>query len=136
MKLDYFIIFQIVLDVILILYLVWGKYIISKFNNSYSSLILSIKDLLNAQKEMIEVANKKIELQQASLSNLLDDVRQKNSVLSELIRSVKIKTFENDTKKKIFDLVDQNLSIEEISKRLALPKGEVELIIKLYKEVE
>ncbi|WP_428111943.1 DUF6115 domain-containing protein [Desulfurella sp.] len=113
-------------------YLIWQKYIDSKLNRSYSSLIMSIKDLLNQQKNMIELANKKIESQQASLVKVLDDVRQKNTVLTELIKSVKIKTFENDTKEKIIQMFNKQLSIEEISNQLNIPKGEVELIVKLY----
>jgi len=131
-----FIIVQIIFDIALLAYLVWQKYINAKLNSSYSSLIVSIKDLLNAQKDMIELANKKIESQQESLTKLLDDVRQKNSILTELIRSVKIKTFENDTKEKIIQMFNRNLSIEEIADQLNIPKGEVDLILKLYKGVE
>ncbi|WP_291493589.1 hypothetical protein [Desulfurella sp.] len=132
MKENTFIIFQILFDIVIIGYLVWQKYIDSKLNRSYSSLIVSIKDLLNQQKNMIELANKKIESQQESLVKVLDDVRQKNTVLTELIKSVKIKTFENDTKEKIMQMFNKQISIEEISNQLNIPKGEVELIVKLY----
>jgi Na+/phosphate symporter len=136
MKENIFITVQIIFDIALLVYLVWQKYINAKLNNSYSSLIVSIKDLLNTQKDMIELANKKIESQQESLSKVLDDVRQKNSVLTELIKSVKIKTFENDTKEKIIQMFKRSLSIEEIADQLNIPKGEVDLILKLYKGVE
>ena len=132
MKENTFIIFQILFDIVIIGYLVWQKYIDSKLNRSYSSLIVSIKDLLNQQKNMIELANKKIESQQESLVKVLDDVRQKNTVLTELIKSVKIKTFENDTKEKIMQMFNKQISIEEISNQLHIPNGEVELIVKLY----
>ncbi|AHF97962.1 MAG: DUF6115 domain-containing protein [Desulfurella sp.] len=132
MKENIFIILQVLFDIIVMAYLIWQKYIDSKLNRSYSSLIMSIKDLLNQQKNMIELANKKIESQQASLVKVLDDVRQKNTVLTELIKSVKIKTFENDTKEKIIQMFNKQLSIEEISNQLNIPKGEVELIVKLY----
>ncbi|MGE4547087.1 MAG: hypothetical protein AB7E28_04865 [Desulfurella sp.] len=136
MKENIFITVQIIFDIALLAYLVWQKYINAKLNSSYSSLIVSIKDLLNTQKDMIELANKKIESQQESLSKVLDDVRQKNSVLTELIKSVKIKTFENDTKEKIIQMFNRSLSIEEIADQLNIPKGEVDLILKLYKGVE
>ncbi|MGC8501992.1 DUF6115 domain-containing protein [Desulfurella sp.] len=136
MKENVFIFIQVLFDIILFAYLLWQKYINSKLNNSYSSLIASIKTLLNTQKDMIELANKKIESQQESLALLLDDVRQKNSVLTELIKSVKIKTFENDTKEKILQMFRQHLSIEEIANKLDIPKGEIDLIVKLYKGVE
>lgn len=136
MKENVFIFIQVLFDIILVVYLLWQKYINSKLNNSYSSLIVSIKDLLNTQKDMIELANKKIESQQESLALVLDDVRQKNSVLTELIKTVKIKTFENDTKEKILQMFKQHLSIEEIANQLDIPKGEVDLIVKLYKGVE
>ncbi|OSS43063.1 hypothetical protein DESAMIL20_171 [Desulfurella amilsii] len=136
MKENIFVVAQIIFDIVLLAYLLWQKYINSKLNNSYSSLIMSIKDLLNTQKDMIELANKKIESQQESLAKVLDDVRQKNSVLTELIKSVKIKTFENDTKEKIIQMFNQNLSIEEIANQLNISKGEVDLILKLYKEAE
>ncbi|HEX13525.1 MAG: DUF6115 domain-containing protein [Desulfurella sp.] len=132
MKENIFIILQVLFDIIVMAYLIWQKYIDTKLNRSYSSLIMSIKDLLNQQKNMIELANKKIESQQASLVKVLDDVRQKNTVLTELIKSVKIKTFENDTKEKIIQMFNKQLSIEEISNQLNIPKGEVELIVKLY----
>jgi|GEM_PF-2458990 DNA-directed RNA polymerase specialized sigma subunit len=136
MKENIFITVQIIFDIALLAYLVWQKYINAKLNSSYSSLIVSIKDLLNTQKDMIELANKKIESQQESLAKVLDDVRQKNSVLTELIKSVKIKTFENDTKEKIIQMFNRSLSIEEIADQLNIPKGEVDLILKLYKGVE
>lgn len=136
MKENVFIFIQVLFDIILVAYLLWQKYINSKMNNSYSSLIVSIKDLLKTQKDMIEVANKKIESQQESLALVLDDVRQKNAVLTELIKTVKIKTFENDTKEKILQMFKQRLSIEEIANQLGIPKGEVDLIVKLYKGVE
>jgi Na+/phosphate symporter len=136
MKENIFITVQIIFDIVLLVYLVWQKYINAKLNSSYSSLIVSIKDLLNTQKDMIELANKKIESQQESLAKVLDDVRQKNSVLTELIKSVKIKTFENDTKEKIIQMFNRSLSIEEIADQLNIPKGEVDLILKLYKGVE
>jgi Na+/phosphate symporter len=133
MKENIFITVQIIFDIVLLVYLVWQKYINAKLNSSYSSLIVSIKDLLNTQKDMIELANKKIESQQESLAKVLDDVRQKNSILTELIKSVKIKTFENDTKEKIIQMFNRSLSIEEIADQLNIPKGEVDLILKLYK---
>jgi len=136
MKENIFITVQIIFDIVLLVYLVWQKYINAKLNSSYSSLIVSIKDLLNTQKDMIELANKKIESQQESLAKVLDDVRQKNSILTELIKSVKIKTFENDTKEKIIQMFNLSLSIEEIADQLNIPKGEVDLILKLYKGVE
>jgi Na+/phosphate symporter len=136
MKENIFITVQIIFDIVLLVYLVWQKYINAKLNSSYSSLIVSIKDLLNTQKDMIELANKKIESQQESLAKVLDDVRQKNSILTELIKSVKIKTFENDTKEKIIQMFNRSLSIEEIADQLNIPKGEVDLILKLYKGVE
>jgi DNA-directed RNA polymerase specialized sigma subunit len=136
MKENIFITVQIIFDIALLAYLVWQKYINAKLNSSYSSLIVSIKDLLNTQKDMIELANKKIESQQESLAKVLDDVRRKNSILTELIKSVKIKTFENDTKEKIIQMFNRSLSIEEIADQLNIPKGEVDLILKLYKGVE
>ncbi len=136
MKLNIFIYFQILFDIVVFVYLLWQKYINSKLNNSYTSLIVSIKDLLNTQKDMIDLANKKIESQQESLSRVLDDIRQKNSVLTELIKSVKIKTFENDTKERILQMFKESLSVEEIANQLGIPKGEIDLILKLYKEVE
>ena len=136
MKENIFITVQIIFDIVLLVYLVWQKYINAKLNSSYSSLIVSIKDLLNTQKDMIELANKKIESQQESLAKVLDDVRRKNSILTELIKSVKIKTFENDTKEKIIQMFNRSLSIEEIADQLNIPKGEVDLILKLYKGVE
>jgi len=136
MKENIFITVQIIFDIVLLAYLVWQKYINAKLNSSYTSLIVSIKDLLNTQKDMIELANKKIESQQESLAKVLDDVRQKNSVLTELIKSVKIKTFENDTKEKIIQMFNRSLSIEEIADQLNIPKGEVDLVLKLYKGVE
>lgn len=136
MKENIFITVQILFDIALLAYLLWQKYINSKLNNSYSSLIVSIKELLNTQKDMIELANKKIESQQESLTKLIDDVRQKNSVLTELIKSVKIRAFEDDTKEKIIQMFKQSLSIEEIANQLNIPKGEVDLILKLYKEVK
>jgi uncharacterized protein (DUF2344 family) len=136
MKENIFITVQTIFDIVLLVYLVWQKYINAKLNSSYSSLIVSIKDLLNTQKYMIELANKKIESQQESLAKVLDDVRQKNSILTELIKSVKIKTFENDTKEKIIQMFNRSLSIEEIADQLNIPKGEVDLILKLYKGVE
>ncbi len=136
MKQNIFVYFQILFDIVVFAYLLWQKYINSKLNNSYTSLIVSIKDLLNTQKDMIDLANKKIESQQESLVRVLDDVRQKNSVLTELIKSVKIKTFENDTKERILQMFKESSSVEEIANQLGIPKGEIDLILKLYKEGE
>jgi len=77
MKENIFITVQIIFDIVLLVYLVWQKYINAKLNSSYSSLIVSIKDLLNTQKDMIELANKKIESQQESLAKVLDDCAPK-----------------------------------------------------------
>ncbi len=136
MKQNILVYFQILFDIVVFAYLLWQKYINSKLNNSYTSLIVSIKDLLNTQKDMIDLANKKIESQQESLVRVLDDVRQKNSVLTELIKSVKIKTFENDTKERILQMFKESSSVEEIANQLGIPKGEIDLILKLYKEGE
>jgi len=127
---------QVIFDISIIVYLLWEKYINSKLNKSYGALIASIKDLLDVQKTMIDQANKRIESQKEDIARVLEDIRHKNSVLTELIKSVKINIFEESTREKVLKMFEKQLSVEEIAKQLGIPKGEIDLILKLYKEVE
>jgi len=65
---------------------------------------------------------------------LLEDVRRKNTLLTDLLTTIKNKTYKDSLKNNIIEMKNNNESIDNIAKKLNMSKGEVELIIKLYEE--
>ncbi len=127
-------ILQVIFDVAIVLYILSSKYFSSKEKEGTLKLIESLRVLLEKQKELINTANNKIMEQQERLNNLLEDVRRKNTLLTDLLTTIKNKTYKDSLKDSIIEMKNKNESIDSIAKKLNMSKGEVELIIKLYEE--
>ncbi len=127
-------ILQAIFDIVIVLYILFSKYFSNKEKDSVLKLIESLRNLLEKQKEVIETANSKIMEQQERLNGLLDDVRRKNTLLRDLLTTIKNKTYESSLKENIIQMRNDNESIDDIAKKMNMSKGEIELIIKLYEE--
>jgi len=127
-------ILQVIFDVAVVLYILSSKYFASKEKEGILQLIESLKILLEKQKELINTANNRIMEQQERLNSLLEDVRRKNTLLTDLLTTIKNKTYKDSLKNNIIEMKNNNESIDNIAKKLNMSKGEVELIIKLYEE--
>ena len=129
-------ILQVVFDVAIAVYILLSRYYESKEKKSLLKLVDSLRKLVEKQKQLIEVANIRIGEHQDRITSILDDIRRKNMLLTELLTTIKNKTYEEDLKNKILRLKSEGKSKEEIAKALNMSTGEVELIIKLYEEVQ
>ncbi len=129
-------ILQVVFDVAIAVYILLSRYYESKEKESLLKLVDSLRKLVEKQKQLIEVANIRIGEHQDRITSILDDIRRKNMLLTELLTTIKNKTYEEDLKNKILRLKNEGKSKEEIAKALNMSTGEVELIIKLYEEVQ
>ncbi len=134
MNIDTAIITQAIFDILIVAYILILRYFDKKENGSFIKLIDSLKNLLERQKNLIDSANEKIVAQQRNLNVLLDDVKRKNSLLTELLTTIKNKTYKDSLKNSIMLMKKDGMNIEDIAKNARLSSGEVELIIKLYEE--
>ncbi|AEA34454.1 helix-turn-helix domain-containing protein [Hippea maritima] len=129
-------ILQVIFDVGLVGYILLSRYYERKERDGLLKLIESLKNLVEKQKELLNIANLRITDHQDRLNRILDDIRKKNTLLTELLSTIKNKTYEEDVKFKIIRLKHEGKNIDEIAKQLNMSKGEVELIIKLYEGVD
>ncbi len=127
-------ILQAIFDVAVVLYILLSKYFENKEKDSMLQLIDSLRSLLEKQKQLIDTANKRIMDQQKKLNGLLEDVKRKNNLLTELLSTIKNKTYKDTLKDKILSMKENNKTLDEIAKEMNMSKGEIELIIKLYEE--
>ena len=131
---DNILVLQAIFDVAVVLYILLSKYFSAKEKNGILQLVESLRNLLEKQKELINTANNKIMEQQDRLNLLLEDVRRKNTLLTDLLTTIKNKTYKNSLKDKIIDMKNDNKNIDDMARELNMSKGEIELIIKLYEE--
>ena len=131
---DNILVLQAIFDVAVVLYILLSKYFSAKEKNGILQLVESLRNLLEKQKELINTANNKIMEQQDRLNLLLEDVRRKNTLLTDLLTTIKNKTYKNSLKDKIIEMKNDNKSIDNMARELNMSKGEIELIIKLYEE--
>ncbi len=127
-------ILQVIFDIAIVLYILSSKYFNNKEKEGVLQLIESLRTLLEKQKELINTANNRIMEQQSKLNSLLEDVRRKNTLLTDLLTTIKNKTYKDNLKDRIIEMKRNNESIDNISKKMNMSKGEIELIIKLYEE--
>ncbi len=125
---------QAIFDIAVVLYILLSRYFNSKEKNSVLQLVESLKNLLEKQKELIDAANNRTMEQQNKLNSILEDVRRKNTLLTDILSTIKNKTYKKSVKDEIIEMKLNNVSLDEIAKKLNMTKGEVELIIKLYGE--
>ncbi len=125
-------ILQIIFDLAVVGYILTSKYFEKKEKDSLLKLVESLRNLVEKQKELIDVANSRINEHQDRLARILDDIRKKNTLLTELLTTIKNKSYEDELKLKIIKLKNSGKSVDEIAKELKMSKGEVELILKLY----
>ncbi len=129
-------ILQVIFDVAIVFYILLSRYYEKKEKDSLLKLIESLRNLVEKQKQLIEIANLRIGDQQDRISKILEDIRRKNMLLTELLTTIKNKTYEDSLKEKILRMKKEGKSIDEMAKELNMSKGEIELIIKLYEEVK
>ncbi|WP_025209306.1 helix-turn-helix domain-containing protein [Hippea sp. KM1] len=129
-------ILQAIFDLGLVGYILLSRYYEKKEREGLLRLIESLKNLVEKQKELINIANLRITDHQDRLNSILDDIRKKNTLLTELLSTIKNKTYQDDVKLRVISLKQEGKSVDEIAKQLNMSKGEVELIIKLYEGVE
>ncbi len=127
---------QVIFDVAIAGYILLSRYYEKKEKESLLRLVDSLRNLVEKQKQLIEIANLRIGEHQDRITRILEDIRKKNMLLTELLTTIKNKTYEESLKEKIIRLKESGKSIEEIAKELNMSRGEVELIIKLYEEVK
>ncbi len=129
-------ILQVIFDIAIVFYILLSRYYEKKEKESLLKLIESLRNLVEKQKQLIEIANLRIGDQQDRISKILEDIRRKNMLLTELLTTIKNKTYEDSLKEKIIRMKREGKSVEEMAKELNMSKGEIELIIKLYEEVK
>ncbi len=134
MNIDTAIITQAIFDILIVAYILIIRYFDKKENESFVKLTNSLKNLLERQKNLIDSANEKIVGQERSLNIILDDVKRKNNLLTELLTTIKNKTYKDSLKNSIILMKKDGMNIEDIAKNVHLSSGEVELILKLYEE--
>ncbi len=127
---------QVIFDVAIVGYILLNRYYEKREKESLLKLVDSLRNLVEKQKQLIEIANLRIGEQQDRITRILEDIRKKNMLLTELLTTIKNKTYEDSLKDRIINLKKSGKSIEEIAKELNMSTGEVELIIKLYEEVK
>lgn len=130
------IITQAIFDILIVAYVLIVRYFDKKENESFLKLTNSLKNLLKKQKDLIDSANDKIVGQEHNLNILLDDVKRKNNLLTELLTTIKNKTYKDSLRNSIMLMKKDGMSVEDIAKNVHLSSGEVELIIKLYQEAQ
>ncbi len=129
-------ILQVIFDVAIAAYILVTRYYERKEKEGLLRLIDSLRQLVDKQKKLIELANARLGEHQERIANILEDIRRKNMLLTELLTTMKNKTFEGNIRERIIKLKRDGRSIDDIAKELNMNKGEVELIIKLYEEVD
>ena len=134
MNIDTAIITQAIFDILIVAYILIVRYFDKKENESFIKLTDSLKNLLERQKNLIESANEKIVGQERNLNIMLDDVKRKNNLLTELLTTIKNRTYKDSLKNSIILMKKDGMNIEDIAKNVHLSSGEIELIIKLYEE--
>ena len=127
---------QVIFDVAIAGYILLSRYYEKKEKEGLLRLVDSLRNLVEKQKQLIEIANSRIGEHQDRITRILEDIRKKNMLLTELLTTIKNKTYEDGLKERIIRLKERGKSIEEIAKELNMSAGEVELIIKLYEEVK
>ncbi len=127
-------ILQAIFDIAIVLYLLASRYFSNVERKSILVLIDGLRLLLEKQRELINTANNRIVEQQEKINSLLEDVRRKNMLLTELLSTIKNKSYKPEIKNQIIEMKNSNMKVDEIAKSLNMSKGEVELIIKLYEE--
>ena len=125
---------QIIFDIGVVGYILFSRYIEKKEKESLLRLVESLRNLVEKQKKLIEIANVRISEHQERLGRIFDDIQKKNTLLTQLLSTINAKTLGKDVKEQIIMLSRSGKSIDEIAKQLKMNKGEVELIIKLYEE--
>ncbi len=135
MSINEVLILQVIFDVAIAGYILLSRYYEKKEKESLLRLVDSLRKLVEKQKQLIEMANIRIGEHQDRITTILDDIRRKNILLTELLTTIKNKTYEEDLKDRILKMNSEGKSKEEIAKELNMSAGEVELIIKLYEEV-
>jgi len=133
-NIDTAIITQAIFDILIVAYILIVRYFDKKENESFIKLTDSLKNLLERQKNLIESANEKIVGQERNLNIMLDDVKRKNNLLTELLTTIKNRTYKDSLKNSIILMKKDGMNIEDIAKNVHLSSGEIELIIKLYEE--
>ncbi len=131
---DKLFILQAIFDIAIVIYILLSKHFESKDKGNMIKLVESLKNLLEKQKQLIDNANNKILEQQSRLNILLEDVKRKNSLLTDLLTTIKNKTYKDSLRKRIMSMKNSNISTEDMAKELNMTKGEIELIINLYEE--
>ncbi len=127
-------ILQAIFDIAVAAYIFTSRYFNNKEKESILKLIEGMRNLLDKQKYLLNIANDRIMEQQERINSLLEDVRRKNMLLTELLTTIRNKTFESDLKERIIRMKKEGVPLDEIAKSVKMNKGEVELIIKLYEE--
>jgi DNA-binding transcriptional regulator GbsR (MarR family) len=131
---DNILILQAVFDIAIVAYILLMKHFDNKEKESMLKLVDSLRGLLEKQKQLIDTANNRIMEQQDKLNHLLEDVKRKNTLLTDLLTTIKNKTYKESLKDKIMHMKNSSVSLDDMAKELNMTKGEIELIIKLYEE--
>jgi hypothetical protein len=123
-----------VFDIAVAGYILISRYFERKEKESLLKLIESLRNLVEKQKQLLDIANVRISDHQERLGKILEDIRRKNMLLTELLTTIKNKSYEDDIKRSIIAMRNNGRSIDEIAKQFKMSKGEVELILNLYEE--
>ena len=125
---------QILLDLLFVAAILW----LARRTASLSHLSRTLRETLENFQKMLQEANlwgERISLhlhnEQVKSERTLEELNAAHKSLTEEERKLLVSLPESEKSQKVLLLHNQGLSIEEISKGLSLPRGEVELVLSL-----
>lgn len=125
---------QILLDLLFVAAILW----LARRTASLSHLSRTLRETLENFQKMLQEANlwgERISLhlhnEQVKSEKTLEELNAAHKSLTEEERKLLVSLPESEKSQKVLLLHNQGLSIEEISKGLSLPRGEVELVLSL-----
>ena len=125
---------QILLDLLFVAAILW----LARRTASLSHLSRPLRETLENFQKMLQEANlwgERISLhlhnEQVKSEKTLEELNAAHKSLTEEERKLLVSLPESEKSQKVLLLHNQGLSIEEISKGLSLPRGEVELVLSL-----
>ena len=125
---------QILLDLLFVAALFW----LARRTASLSHLSRTLRETLENFQKMLHEANlwgERISLhlhnEQVKSERTLEELNAAHKSLTEEERKLLVSLPESEKSQKVLLLHNQGLSVEEISKGLSLPRGEVELVLSL-----
>ncbi len=125
---------QILLDLLFVAAILW----LARRTASLSHLSRTLRETLENFQKMLQEANlwgERISLhlhnEQVKSEKTLEELNAAHKSLTEEERKLLVSLPESEKSQKVLLLHNQGLSVEEISKGLSLPRGEVELVLSL-----